>query len=73
MRAGGKGRIRLNRDQAILLDIELSEIRHRLVIRRADARDRGESLSAFQNDIRLVSELQDEVSRTIEEMGWISE
>jgi hypothetical protein len=73
MRIGGKGRIRVNRDQALLLSAELSDIRHRLVIRRADARDKGEDLASYQFNIKTIGEIQEEVGRTIEEMGWTSE
>jgi hypothetical protein len=68
-----KGRIRLNMEQADILTEILSEYRHRLVARRADARDKGEDLSGWQERIQVVSSMQDELDRTSREMGWISE
>jgi len=64
------GRIRLNQEQAYLLNQMLMEMRHRLVIRRADARDRGWDLLPFQRDIKIVSEMQEELARTMDEMRW---
>lgn len=67
------GRIRLTSDQAGALTAILNETRHRLVVRRADARDKGEDLTTWQESIKLVSSIQDELDRTSREMGWISE
>lgn len=68
-----KGRIRLTMEQAETLREILNENRHRLVIRRAGARDKGEDLAGFQIRIGVVSSIQDELDRTSREMGWISE
>lgn len=70
MNTGPKGRVRVSRDQALLLSSLIAEARHRLVIRRADARDKGEDLHPWQIQIALVSDVQEEVDRTIGEMGW---
>jgi hypothetical protein len=70
MGAAPKGRVRLNREQALVLSSLLAEARHRLVIRRADARDRGDDLHPWQVKIAIVSDVQEEVDRTIGEMGW---
>lgn len=71
MRQGGRGRIRVRRDEALLLREELSMIRHRTVIRRADAKDSGAGTEEFQHRINIINKIEDEVERTIEEMGWL--
>jgi hypothetical protein len=68
-----RGRVRLTIEQATVLTEILSETRHRLVVRRADARDKGEDLSGWQERIQVVSSIQGELDRTSREMGWISE
>jgi hypothetical protein len=74
MRTGGKGRIRVNRDQALALEIILNDARHKLVVNRAVARDLGgQDLSDYQYHIKVVSDIQDELRRTIEEQGWLDE
>ena len=67
-----KGRIRLTIEQAEVLTEILNETRHRLVVRRADARDKGEDLADYQLKIAVVSSIQDELDRTSREMEWIS-
>lgn len=63
-------RMRINRDQAGFLKDLLSETRHRLVVRRADAKDRGEDLAEYQTKISTVTRLQAELDRALADMEW---
>jgi hypothetical protein len=65
-----KGRIRLNESEAQLLAEILSETRHRLVVRRADARDKNESFTVFQHQITVVSDIQEELEHMMDEKLW---
>lgn len=63
-------RIRLDKREALFLEKLLSETRHRLVIRRADAKSRDEDFAEFQLAIGTVSRLQGEVDRALDEITW---
>jgi len=65
-----RGRIRLYRHQADYLLAELNENRHRLVVRRAAAKDAGQEPYEFNRRLDEVDSLLDELRRTMTEMGW---
>jgi hypothetical protein len=66
-----KGRIRLNRDQALLLEQLLAEERHRAVITRAQFKSAAmaEDVTKSNRYIESIERIQDEVNRTIDE-SW---
>lgn len=64
------GRIRVRRDQADFLLGTLNELRHRLIIRRADAKSRGEETYPHNRMIDQVDGVLSELHRTMEEKGW---
>ena len=70
MATGPNGRIRLTQEQSRVLDELIAEARHREMIRRADARDDGKDLWAFQRRIKAMTEMQDEIERMRLEMEW---
>jgi hypothetical protein len=63
-------RIRVDFAEATLLKEMLGEYRHRLIIRRADAKDRGEDLAEYQMRIGTVNRFQNEVERALADMEW---
>jgi hypothetical protein len=65
-----QGRVRLDAEQARYVANLLGEDRHRLVIRRADAKERGMDPYDWNRQIEFVSRIQNEVERLIAEMGW---
>ena len=65
------GRMRLREEQALVLREMLGEARHRLVIRRADAKDNGEDYSAYQKGIKIVTDMSDELERMMLDEGWL--
>jgi hypothetical protein len=73
MVTGPNGRIRITEEQFRVLDVVLAEARHREMIRRADARDQGKDLWAFQRRIKAMTEMQDELERTAIDMDWSHE
>ena len=70
MATGPNGRIRITEEQFRVLDEVIAEARHREMIRRADARDLGKDLWAFQRRIKAMTEMQDELERLAIEMEW---
>lgn len=64
------GRIRLERDQALLLQTILQSERHLLVIERARLKGLGEPVAEWNKHITKVSRVIDEVGRLLEEKGW---
>jgi len=73
MVTGPNARIRITEEQFRVLDVVLAEARHREMIRRADARDQGKDLWAFQRRIKAMTEMQDELERTAIDMDWFRE
>ncbi len=63
-------RIRVTREQAAFLEHMLAESRHRLVVRRADAKQRGEDLADYQLKIGTVTSIQQELQRAMDDMEW---
>jgi len=63
-------RIRLDKREALFLKDLFAETRHRLVVRRADAKSREEDLADFQIAIGTISRLQAEVDRALDELTW---
>lgn len=70
MRTASNGRIRLNHDQATFLLETLNENRHRLVMRRANAKAIGEGTYPFNRSIERLDSILSELHRTMDEMGW---
>jgi len=68
------GRIRVTRVEAEFLHELFGETRHRLVVRRADAKNRGEDLAEFQLKISVVTRLQQELERAEQDMdeSWMT-
>jgi hypothetical protein len=64
------GRIRLREDQAQLLLEVLSERRHRTIVRRADAKERGEDTHPYNRIVLRIDNILSELRRTMQEMGW---
>ena len=64
------GRIRLHQDQAEFLLDTLNEKRHRLIVRRADAKSRGEDPSLYNRMVLKIDSILEELHRTMEEKGW---
>lgn len=62
--------MRLYRDQADLLLETLNEKRHRLIIRRAAAKQNGDETYPFNKAIERVNGVLDELRRTMDDMGW---
>jgi hypothetical protein len=70
MRTANSGRVRVTQAQADFLLITLNATRHRLVIRRAEAKSRGEETYSYNREIERLDSIKDELDRTMEEMGW---
>lgn len=64
------GRIRLGRTHALYLDALLHEKRHRLVIRRADAKANGQDVSDYQAEIAFLDHIADELNRLLVDKSW---
>jgi hypothetical protein len=67
-----RARVRITREQYEVLSDTLSKERHRSVILRAYTKDKGKSTSDIDRKIDVLDEMQDEVCRTAQEMGWRS-
>lgn len=70
MRTANSGRIRLDQWQATFLLDLLNETRHRLIIRRAEAKAGGAETYAFNRAVERLDSIKGELIRTMEEMGW---
>ena len=67
------GRIRISTaEDADLLHEMVRAERHRSVVRRADAKERGEAdgVSAFNRRIERIGRFEEELDRMMDEMGW---